>query len=166
MENTTAGPDRLNKTKKSWFRFELLALAVVLLIALGWFLYQAWPLFPASPGSGTDNGLTAEEFEEISGLRVHLILVTAGGGMIDFRMKIVDPSKAQEFLSDPAHLPLLTAADSEVTLMTPEGLDKDIEWSDGGILFNFYPNDGKAIEPGTPVIVQFGDLRLEQITAQ
>jgi hypothetical protein len=110
--------------------------------------------------------ISAEQLAADYGLRVHLIGVTAAGGMIDLRLKILDPQKAQQFLEEPAHLPELIAADSGDALLPSEGLDDDIEWTEGGILFNFFSNDNGLIESGTPVIVQFGDKQIESIEAQ
>jgi hypothetical protein len=163
MENTSASlaPNQSGRTKRL-----ILAAMALLLILIGFFLYQAWrdrQVVTTPPGS---ERLTAAEFEALYGLRVHLIGVTAAGGMVDFRLKIVDPQKAQHFLEDPAHLPELIDGKSGQVLMASEGLDDDIEWTEGGILFNFYPNDNGLIKPGAPVIVQFGDKQLESIAAQ
>ena len=110
--------------------------------------------------------ISAGELEERYGLRVHLIGVTAGGGMIDFRLKIVDAEKARHFLKDPANLPRLIVAETGAAPVAPEGMGDDINWDDGGILFTFFLNSGGAIEPGTPVIVEFGGVQLGPIPAQ
>ena len=86
--------------------------------------------------------------------------------MIDFRLKIVDPEKAQQFLQDPANLPSLVVAENGLALRGSEGLGDDVRWEEGAILFNLIPNAGGAIQPETPVIVQFGDVQLEPILAQ
>jgi hypothetical protein len=136
------------------------------LILVAFFIYQAWDNQQARAVPPGVERLSAADFEERYGLRVHLIGVTAAGGMIDLRLKIVDPQKAQQFLEEPAHLPELIAADSGDALLPSEGLDDDIEWTEGGILFNFFSNDNGLIESGTPVIVQFGDKQIEPIVAQ
>ena len=166
MENSTANPGSAGHTQISWNKIGLLLLAAALLIA-GSFL--AYRLLSPSTGSGDLAGgerITAEQLAEDYGLSIRLIGVTAAGGMIDFRMKIVDTQKAQQFLEDPANLPRLIVAESGQELMVSEGLDDDIEWVEGGILFNFYPNDNGSVEPGTPVIVDFGGIQLTPIEAQ
>lgn len=149
----------------SWGKISLLLIVALL---TGGSLLACQELAPqqSEPSPPAGETISADELEARHGLLVRLIGVTAAGGMIDFRMKIMDAEKAKPFLEDPANLPRLIVAESGLELMTPEGLDDDIEWVDGGILFNFYPNDGNAIEPGTPVIVQFGDIHLEPQPAQ
>lgn len=120
---------------------------------------------PASTPAETDF-ISATELAERHGLGVRLIGVTAGGGMVDFRLKILDPGKAQQFLQDPGNLPRLVVAESGVALPGTEAVGDDTKWEEGGILFSLVSNTGGAVQLGTPVIVQFGDLQLEPIPAQ
>ena len=138
----------------------------MLLLAVGFLAYRAWSGRQESSAQPSTDFLSASELEARHGLAVRLIGVTAAGGMIDFRLKILDADKARRFLEDPAHLPRLVVAKSGEALMVSEGLDEDVEFEDGGILFNFFPNDGGVVESGTPVIVEFGSIRLEPIEAQ
>jgi hypothetical protein len=163
MEETSAS-QAVDQTKRKK-RLIIGAIALLLILA-AFFLYLAWRDRQVITIPAGVERLAAADFEARYGLRVHLIGVTAAGGMIDFRLKIVDPQKAQHFLEDPTHLPELIDGKSGQALMASDGLDDDIEWTEGGILFNFYPNDNSLIKPGTPVIVQFGDKQLEPIEAQ
>lgn len=141
----------------------LVVLALLLLGAASFLIYRGRQ---ASSIQLDSLPISTEELAADYGLEVRLIGVTAAGGMIDLRLKIVDVEKAQQFLEMPAHLPRLIDVDSGQALMVSEGLDDEIEWTEGGILFNFYPNDNGLIQPGSPVIIQFGDLHLEPIKAQ
>jgi hypothetical protein len=152
--------------QSGWAKRLMLGAFALVLILAAFFFYQAWSDQQARAVPPGTQPLSAADLEARYGLQVRLIGVTAAGGMVDFRLKIVDVEKAQQFLEDPAHLPQLIDADSGQALMVSEGLDDEIEWTEGGILFNFYPNDNGLIEPGSQVIVQFGDLRLEPIAAQ
>lgn len=144
----------------------LLPSVILFLLAAILVGYGTWrALQPSLRPAAT--GLTpAAQFEEEHGLSVHLIGVTAGGGMIDFRLKIRDEEKARRFLEDEDNLPRLIAADSGKALAGAEGLDNDIHWEQGGILFILFSNNGGLIKQDTPVIVEFGDVRLEPILAQ
>ena len=166
MEQTTINPLSAGRDEMPWKKIGLLLLVAALIMAGGILAYQM--LSPSTGSGGLSGGerITAEQLAADHGLSVRLIGVTAAGGMVDFRLKIVDVQKAQKFLEDPANLPRLIVADSGKALMVPEGLDDDIEWTEGGILFNFYPNDNGLVESGTPVIVEFGALQLEPIEAQ
>ncbi len=166
MEQTTINSAPAGRSAKPWEKIGLIVL-VTAVIAAGGFLayYMISPIIGAG-GPAESGTITAEQLAADHGLGIRLIGVTAGGGMIDFRLKILDAEKAQQFLEDPANLPKLIVADSGYELMPSEGLDDDIEWSDGGVLFSFYPNDEGAVKPGTAVIIQFGDVQLEPQIAQ
>jgi len=165
MEQSTVNPAPI-KRSYSWGKHGLLILILLALIVAGFLIIRSLPNGPAGPIQPDGESITAEELESRHGLQVRLIGVTAGGGLVDFRMKITDPEKAQRFLEDPANLPRLIVAETGQALMASEGLDDDIEWQTGGVLFNFYPNDQRVVEPGTPVIVQFGTVQLEPVAAQ
>jgi len=167
MKETTVNLEALPTPERAWPRLLLVAVVVVTVVALaGWQVLRARQTGPVISDQIMANTITASELAERHGLAVHLIGVTAGGGMIDFRLKILDAAKAQAFLENPENLPRLIAADSGVQLMAPEGLDDDIEWSESAILFNMYPNDGSVIKAGSSVIVKFGDFYLEPMPAQ
>lgn len=156
--STSAPTTRLVRT--------MLPIAILLVLAAGLVGYGVWrALQPAPPSAGTEY-MSATELGERHGLAVRLIGVTGGGGMIDFRLKILDSEKARKFLEDPANLPRLIVADSGEALMGTEELDDDVSWEEGGILFILFSNSGGLIQPGTPVIVEFGDVQLEPIIAQ
>jgi hypothetical protein len=162
LRTTHVGKPPARSSRFSWI---ILAVISLLILAIAFLSYLYWGT--QQPIASVDGEqISATELEERYGLQIRLIGVTAAGGMVDFRLKITDAEKAQSFLEDPANLPRLIVAESGLELMTPEGLDDDIEWQDGGILFNFYPNDEGVIEPGTPVIVRFGEVHLEPQPAQ
>lgn len=147
-------------------RYALLAGLLAAVVAVLIF-YRGWTARPpAAPVAGAPEVISAGQLEARYGLRVRLIGVSAGGGMIDFRLKIIDVDKSRDFMQDPAHLPRLIAVESDTTLPAPGGLDEDIPWEEGGILFFLVPNSGGAIRPGSPVSVDFGDVQLEPIIAQ
>jgi hypothetical protein len=144
----------------------MLPIVVLLVVAASFLGYGVWKaLRPGPTPTGTEL-ISAAELDERHGLAVRLIGVTAGGGMIDFRLKIRDGEEARKFLEDPANLPRLIAADSGKALKDTEELDDDVSWEEGGILFILFSNRDGLIQPGTPVIVEFGDVRLEPIIAQ
>ncbi len=144
-----------------------LTIAFVVALPLAFLGYRAWESQGLASAPSDDTQFTsAEAFEAQHGLRLHLIGVTAGGGMVDVRLKVVDAEKARAFLQEPANLPRLVVADTGETLVGADELGDDVTWEEGQILFNLFPNTGGAIEPGTPVIVAFGDVQLEPAPAQ
>jgi hypothetical protein len=140
--------------------------AILLVLAASLLGYGVWRALQTGPTPPGPEFMSATELGERHGLAVRLIGVTAGGGMVDFRLKILDDEKARAFLQDSANLPRLIEAESGEALVGTQELDDDVSWEEGGILFILFSNSGGLIQPGTPVIVEFGDVQLEPIIAQ
>jgi hypothetical protein len=164
MEETTTAPSSLEKGWTSRGKYILLGMGILLVILAGFLAYGVW----TNQGSNPDGSdlVSASELEEQYGLRVRLIGVTAGGGMIDFRLKILEPEKARQFLQNPANLPISMVTESGTKVLAADSMEDDIKWEEGGVLFIMLPNSGGAIEPGTPVSVEFGNVQLEPVPAQ
>lgn len=144
-----------------------LTIAAVVALPLAFIGYRAWESQGLASAPPNDTEFTsAAALEAQRGLQVHLIGVTAGGGMVDVRLKVVDARKARAFLEEPRNLPRLVVADTGQTLIGADELGDDFTCEQGQILFNLFPNAGGAIQPGTPVIVAFGDVQLEPVPAQ
>ena len=158
-------PASTQRRTAPWVKYAL-PVALVLVLIAAFFGYRAWDAGRTESTESAANYLPANELEERYGLGVRLIGVTGGGGFVDFRLKILDADKARAFLQDPAHLPRLVVAESGEALLGTEELDEDVSWEEGGILFILFSNTNGTIKPGTPVIVEFGDVQLEPILAQ
>lgn len=153
---------RTQAERPRWIRY-LIPVALLLVLAIAFFTYQA------QSTSGTLSGsqiLSQVAFEEQHGLQVRLIGVTGGGGLVDFRLKMIDAEKARQFLQTPDNLPILLVAADGTQILAADSMDDDIQWDDGGILFMLLPNSEGLIQPESPVTVKFGDLQLEPIPAQ
>jgi hypothetical protein len=148
---------RLNK-------FILPAIILFLLVATGMVYYSSTRTETAPPA---DVLLSQSALEEQYGLRVNLIGVTAAGGMVDLRMKIVDGEKAKSLLQDKANFPVLYISKGHMTLNAPEDAkSQEIKFENDGNLFLLYPNTGNAVRRGARVIVVFGNTALEAIEAK
>lgn len=189
MKEITTHPGAAAQRTAAGPKIIALAAIILLLIAGGYLAYTAWGGRPAAEqtAAGTTNQevvppdeagspgqaeapivtrrITESELEEEYGLRVRLLAVTAAGGLIDFRLKVVDPEKAAQLLAPGEALPQLVAKESGDILQAPP-VDQDLKLENGIIVFGLYPNAGHAIVPGTTVSVQFGSLLLEPIIAQ
>ncbi|MGE5620350.1 MAG: hypothetical protein ACM3US_13980 [Sphingomonadaceae bacterium] len=108
----------------------------------------------------------SKEIEERYGVQITGVHVVANGGLIDFRYRVVDAGKAKDFGHYTETSPLLTAEDSgrtvEVTIM---GLHNH-RVETGRSYYVLFRNTNNAIRPGTPVSVQIGNLRLQNLIAQ
>ena len=103
--------------------------------------------------------------EDQYGTRVNLMAVTAVGGLVDLRMKILDAAKARQLFLGKA--PSLRVEGSGVILTAPEDSQAQVEQlQDGGVVFILYPNISNAVKRGDKVTVMFGDVRLQPIAAQ
>jgi len=123
----------------------------------------------ASPGGALPAGTVAisqAALEEHYGLRVSLIAVTAVGGFVDVRLKILDGEKARLLLEDSGNFPSLRAEDNPALYVPEESKKEEIRFEDNSSLFLMFPNAGNAIQPGTQVKILFGDLVLEPVEAQ
>jgi len=145
-----------------WIRY-LIVVALLLVLVIAFFAYQAW----STSGTPSDSQLLSQAaLEEQYGLQVRLIGVTGGGGLVDFRLKMVDAEKARQFLQNPDNLPLSLITAEGTEMLAADSMDDDITWEDGGILFILLPNSVGEIQPGSPITIKFGDLQLEPIPAQ
>ena len=108
---------------------------------------------------------SASTLEELYGIRITLIGVTGGGGLIDLRFKVIDRGKASLIVS-PSKLPELIAVDSGYRLTATKKMAGNVIMKSDAVSFLLYPNVRSAIKPGTLVSVVFGDVRTEPIVAQ
>lgn len=112
--------------------------------------------------------ISAQTLADKYGVRVNLIAVTAAGGLVDFRLKVLDAEKAHLLLQDNEDLPTLLVGDGEAMLIAPEDSTGQLINSliDDGNIFLAYPNVGSVVKPGMLVTVQFGEIGLEPIVVK
>jgi hypothetical protein len=83
------------------------------------------------------------------------------------RLRVLDAQKARQLLQGSAETPWLAVEQGRVQLHAIEDLKAQVgAMQNGSVLFALYPNTGNAVKPGAPVVLQFGDARLEAIDAQ
>ena len=109
---------------------------------------------------------TFQELEQSYGIQVELIGVTAAGGMVDFRFRVLDADKARALFANHNNLPVLNPVGSSVNIAVPEGAGHSMSFEDGKVYYMLFGNSGGAIRPGTPVQVIIGGMLLDPITAQ
>jgi hypothetical protein len=154
-----------NKTQRGrWLKGALLALAAIVIIALLIAYQLANRPSAAAPAAKV---IPASLLEERYGLRVNLIGVTAAGGLVDLRLKVLDIEKAKALLNDPKNFPAIKLANSDITLMASEdSRSQALQALEGGLMIILYPNQGNALSPNGAVSVMFGDMQLEPIAAK
>ncbi len=119
----------------------------------------------AQASQAAQNRISQKTLEEQYGARINLVAVTAMGGMIDVRVKVLDAKKASQIMTDTTDVPSLiilkTGAILKATGDTP--VTRPLE--DGMLYFFLYPNSGTVVAEGSPVVVDFGEVQVEPIAA-
>jgi len=140
------------------------ALIILLLLAAGYIFYQYMQLQPVFSKKTI---ISQSALEEQYGLRVNLVAVTAAGGMVDLRLKIVDGEKAKLLLTDKNNFPAIYVGARGIILNAEDDTKlEEIKFEDGNNIFLIYPNAGGAVQRGTAVNIMFGDIALEPIIAK
>jgi len=99
------------------------------------------------------------------GIQITQVGLTASGGLVDVRFKILDPVKARTLLSNHGNLPKLVVGDKP-PLMPPHNALHGAKFGQGQILYILYPNLRNAVTHGAEVTVAMGEARLGPVTAQ
>ncbi|MEP7294955.1 MAG: hypothetical protein ABI702_02120 [Burkholderiales bacterium] len=105
------------------------------------------------------------ELEKQYGLQIAHVGLTAAGGLVDVRFKVLDAAKAKALLGNAANAPMLIAGDRP-PLMAPHHALHGARFSNGQMFYILYPNTRSAIQPGVEVTVAMGPARLGPVTAQ
>lgn len=99
------------------------------------------------------------------GIQIAHIGLTASGGLVDARFKVLDAAKAKALLGNAANTPMLIAGDKP-PLMAPHHALQGARFSTGQVFYILYPNTRGAVQPGSEVSVAMGAARLGPVTAQ
>ena len=169
MNEITAAPELAQPRAVPLLKYLLQAL-ILLPVVAGFVIYRVWIAQPATVPAATQAATTtisAKTLEERFGVRITLIAVTAAGGVVDFRYKILDQEKARFLFGDAHTMPTLLAEESGISLEPPRSEAKhNSRLENGSSHFQFYANTRNALKPGARVTVLFGSLRLEPIIVQ
>ena len=109
--------------------------------------------------------ISAQTLEEEYGIRVQLVAVTAAGGMVDVRYRIIDPAKAAKLVVDGGIMPMVYVYGSAVMLM-PDMHMRTQKLIADRVYFDLIPNTQNAVKRGTVVTVAFGDVALEPMVTK
>ena len=162
--NQTITPSK-SRVQALRHNFKLFLPAVVLFVALTGF--YAWRLDQASKPELQPNGVPINpEIEERFGVRFTGLHLLARHGLVDLRYRVLDAGKAKNFGHYTETSPLIIAEDSgkkiEVTIM---GLHNH-RVETGRTYYVLYRNTADALDPGSLVTIQIGDLVLEHVPVQ
>ncbi|MBP7041801.1 MAG: hypothetical protein KBE23_03615 [Chloroflexi bacterium] len=137
-----------------------LLLSLVLLLA-AWFLMPK----PAPPVVQDQTSVEAA-IEDLYGIHITMLALTAGGGVVDFRFQVVDPEKATNYMHGLYEdLPVLIVQENG-TRIDPRPHTHHVDYEFGRTYYHFYRNPGGVVEQGTRVTVLLGDLSLKNIVVR
>jgi hypothetical protein len=143
------------------------AFILIILIILALYVTNAFKAFQAASLPQAAVSISPGVLEKQYGLRVNLLAVTAAGGMVDLRLKMLDGEKAKTLLQDKKNFPSLLVQDGNIMLKASEDTsNQEIKFENNGGLFLLFPNTANAVKPGSNVILVFGDLQVEPIIAK
>ncbi len=111
------------------------------------------------------NRVSQKTLEEQYGARINLVAVTAMGGMIDVRVKVLDAKKASQIMTDTTDVPSLIIVKTGAILKASGDTPVTRPLEDGMLYFFLYPNSGTVVTEGSPVVVDFGEVQVEPIAA-
>ena len=167
---TPAQPDRAQLNWRRKVRLPAVILLVLFALGLayyGWFLRSATPAGEQPDAQIAPTMISPELLEERYGIRIRMIAVTAAGGILDLRYKVIDKDKAS-FLLNPASAPpkLIDEASGKTFAAPSRSMKHNSNLENGNTYFHFIANAGNVIKPGVLMSVQLGTVRAGPIVVQ
>jgi hypothetical protein len=152
--------------QKSASKFLYIVIILSIFVVAAIYVNNASKAFQAASLPKGTAEISQGTLEEKYGLRVNLIAVTAAGGFVDVRLKIMDGEKLKLLLADKANFPTLHTEQGAILNAPEDTKSQDIQFVSGGNLFIIYPNSGNVIKHDTPVTILFGNIAVEPINAR
>lgn len=142
----------------------LMVLAALGIFVGGFYLVQS---IQTAPAAHLVAELSNAQIEARFGVQFTQVAVTASGGMIDIRYRVVDPDKVLNMMGDKTNSPRLVVQGSgaQVAVNTMDMSHKRA-YEAGRVYWMLYYNTGNAIQPGSVVTLYVGDLKIENILVQ
>jgi hypothetical protein len=111
--------------------------------------------------------ISNDTLEQEYGIRLTLVAVTAAGGLVDVRYRIIDPVKAAQLVDeqDGGIMPMVYVGNGDVMLM-PDSHMRNQKLIADRMYFNLIPNTQSTVKRGSVVTIVFGDVALEPVLAQ
>lgn len=138
---------------------------LILLVSLIVFLIAAAmsSVFDSPKRINPDRASAEAAIEDMYGIHITMLAVTAGGGVVDFRFQVTDPEKANFYMhGDFEDLPVLLVEDSG-TLIKPREHTHHVDYEFGRTYYTIYRNPGGVVKTGSSITVILGDLSLSNM---
>jgi len=105
--------------------------------------------------------ISLAQLEQEYGIKVSLVASTMMGGIIDVRLKIVDPDKAHALLTNQAALLV-----NQQSLVLAPHLHTHYKLKPGKLFNMFFSSERSLIHTGSSVGLVFGSVRIAPVTVQ
>ena len=161
MDKNLFGDGFLSLQRRSWIKY-LLPVVGILAVYL---IYQSWPAPQPVATEPALQSISQQTLEEDYGVRIALLGVTAAGGLLDLRFKVVDVDKSAQLLGTQQLRLAIVAADG-TAIETPSGTRQSFDLQRDMVYFVQFPNPGHVVYAGDPVSLILGDVRVEGVVAQ
>ncbi len=110
--------------------------------------------------------ISAQTLEEQYGIQMALVAVTAAGGLVDVRYKVIDPEKAALLATEEdGIMPMVYVENGDFMLM-PDAHMRTQKLIAGRMYFTLIPNAQNVVKRGFSVTIVFNDIALEPIITQ
>lgn len=155
---------KANRTPINFFsnRFFYFFAAFIIFAALGLVAYNAFGTLQTGFLPPKTVVISQSAFESKYGLQISLIAVTASGGMVDIRLKILDGEKAKSFLQNPKNFPALFI-NGVILNVSDVTKAQEINFKNNSNLYILFPNTQNLVKADAPVTLLFGATALEPI---
>jgi hypothetical protein len=150
-----------------WFRYLLPSLAILSVTALSFSTYQ-WDVYARVVGYHQHVGslravcntpvTSFDELESLYGIKISQMNISMMGSIVDVRLMIVDPDKAQALLQNQGAL----LVNQEALILAPHQHAHSMLKKDKAHIM-FFPTMNNTIHSGSMVSLVFGHVRVEPV---
>ncbi len=139
---------------------------LVVMILIGFFSYGLGTRSSHPDHPLPETVISAQTLEDEYGIEMMLVAVTAAGGLVDVRYKIIDPVKAAKLATEEdGIMPMIYVENGDIMLM-PDAHMRTQKLVADRMYFTLIPNAKNIIKRGSYVTVVFGDIALEPMATQ
>lgn len=166
MAESIGGQTKQPVSTKFWVvndPFLLVTMLVLGGLAIWIFASQWGSVFKPRPQTASEVPQTA--FTEETGVRITLVALTAGDGIIDIRYQVVDPEKSV-IVHDDELPPTILHVETGTPLLFTRHEHHDFEMHTGVVYSHQINNSGGLVKRGDRVAVRIGSSVLEDVPVQ
>jgi len=105
--------------------------------------------------------ITLEELEKQHGVKISRVALSMMDGIVDIRLEITDPDKAQAFLQNQSAI----LVDQEVLIVSPH-VHTHFKLHTNRVFVAFFPAQSGTVHSGSEISLVYGSVRVEPVVVQ